>query len=122
MVLSFVAVDIPCTSIHGHPAYIPLASNCATSLGYPDTLAGCPGYINTILPPFNPSMNFTPSVYGSQTSLEEAAITIKKEPNYMHSPPGLYAPEHQYPQEHFPFPPACGPLRPINHGKLYYYI
>lgn len=114
-----LAVDIPCTSMHGQSSYVPVHSNYAP-LGYPETSA-CPGYINQILPPF--PVSFTPSIYSSQTSLEEAAITIKKEPNYtMHSPTGLYPAEPYHP-EHFSFSPVCAPLRPlINHGKLHLYI
>lgn len=117
--MMLLAVDIPCTSMHGQPSYVPVASSCGP-LGYSDTLTSCPGYINQILPPFNPVNCFSP-VYGSQTSLDEAAITIKKEPNFttMHSPTGLYPEQHPYHQEHFPFSPVCRPLRPlVNHGKL----
>jgi len=109
-------VDIPCTSMHGQSTYAPVASTC-TPLTYSESPAWY-SYTNQMLPPFNP-LGFTPPTYSSPMNIDEAAITIKKEPNYMHSPTGLY-PEHPYHQEHFPFPPICKPpLRHIStHGKL----
>lgn len=105
--------------MHGQSTYVPVPSN-GGPFTYSETLT-CPGYIpHQILPPFNP-VSF-PSIYGSQTGLDEAAITIKKEPNFtVHSPTGLY-PEHPYHHpEHFPFPPICRPPRTLVHGKLYNY-